>query len=73
MQFGVGYIVSYFVYQVGTIVTTGTIGAGFLPGLVAVVVMVGIVAWLCRNSNKKLKEEYALRGGKTGPAATVKN
>jgi len=64
LQLGVGYTIGYLVYQVGTLVTTGTFGAGFLPGLVAVAAMVAIVVYFCKNSDKKLKAEYSV-GGKS--------
>ena len=38
LQFAVGYIVAFMVYQVGTLITTGTVGVGFVPGLIAVII-----------------------------------
>ncbi len=61
LQLGTGYVVAYLVYQIGTLIQTGSVGAGFLPGLAAVAVMVGIVVYLCLNADKKLEKEYALR------------
>lgn len=55
LQFGVGYTVSYLVYQIGTFVTTGSVGAGFVQGLVIVLAVVAIVTYLCIKPNKKLK------------------
>lgn len=60
LQLGVGYTVGYLVYQIGTIITTAAVGAGFLPGLVAVAAFVAIVVYMCKNADKKLKAEYAL-------------
>lgn len=54
LQMGTGYTVGFLVYQVGTLITEGTFGAGFLPGLAAVAVMAGIVAYLCMTSEKRL-------------------
>ena len=65
LQLGVGYIVGYLVYQTGTIVTTGAVGAGFVPGLVAVAAMIGIVVYMCVSADKKLKMECSLAGKKT--------
>ena len=59
LQLGVGFTVGYLVYQIGTIITTGNLGTGFFPGLVAVLAMTGIVIYLCKNTEKKLKAEYA--------------
>ncbi|MBQ9746750.1 MAG: ferrous iron transporter B [Clostridia bacterium] len=64
LQLGVGFTVGYLVYQVGTLITTGALGAGFLPGLIAIVAMTVAVVLICINSEKKLKEEYALKGEK---------
>ena len=60
LQLATGYIVGFLVYQIGTLITEGTLGTGFLPGLIACAVMVGIVVYLCINADKKLKAEYAL-------------
>ena len=61
LQLGTGYTVAYFVYQIGTLITEGTLGTGFLPGLIAVAAMVAVVVALIINSDKKLKAEYALK------------
>ena len=61
LQFGVGYTVAFFVFQIGTFITTGNVGAGFLPGLLAVVVMISIVVYLCINADKKAKVENSLK------------
>ena len=55
LQLGIGYTVSFFVYQIGTLIASGSLGIGFIPGLVAVVVMIIFVALLILNTNKKLK------------------
>lgn len=52
LQLGIGYTVAYFVYQIGTFITEGTLGAGFLPGFIAVFVMVGIVISLIFKAEK---------------------
>ena len=64
LQLGTGYTVAFLVYQVGTLITTGSVGAGFLPGLVAVAVMVAIVVYLCLRADKNVAREYALSGAK---------
>ncbi|MBP1572114.1 MAG: ferrous iron transporter B [Oscillospiraceae bacterium] len=61
LQLAVGYTVGFAVYQIGTLITTGSVGAAFIPGLIAVAVMIGIIAYMCINSDKKLKAEYALK------------
>jgi len=61
LQLGVGYTVGYLVYQIGTLVVEGTLGAGFLPGLIAVAAMVAVVVYLCINATRKMNAEYALK------------
>ncbi|MBQ8906855.1 MAG: ferrous iron transporter B [Ruminococcus sp.] len=66
LQMAVGYTVSYLVYTIGTLITAPAslhVGAA-LGGLAAVAVMVGVIIFLICNTNKKLKEEYALNGKK---------
>ena len=65
LQLGTGYTVGYLVYQIGTLITTGTLGAGFFPGLIAVVVFAAILIYLCMRTQKDLKSEYALSGAKS--------
>ena len=60
LQLGIGYTVGFVVYQVGTVITTGTVGAGFLPGLVAVLAMIAIVAWRIVRAERKLKLELSI-------------
>ncbi|MBR7122677.1 MAG: ferrous iron transport protein B [Oscillospiraceae bacterium] len=63
LQLGVGYTLGFLVFQIGTLITTGAFGAGFIPGLIAVTAMVGVVIYLCVRADKKLKLE-ALSGKK---------
>ncbi len=60
LQLAVGYVVGFCVYQFGTLFTTGAVGAGFVPGLIAVAVMIGIIAAMIVRTNTQLKAEYAL-------------
>lgn len=64
LQLATGYIVAYLVYQIGTLITEGTVGTGFFPGLIAVAVMLGIIIYLMVNSDKKLKADYDLHADK---------
>lgn len=59
-QLATGYTVGFVVYQVGTLITTGTLGAGFAGGLIAVLVIAAVITYMCVNANKKIREEYAL-------------
>ncbi|MBQ6892705.1 MAG: ferrous iron transporter B [Clostridia bacterium] len=60
LQLGVGYTIGYLVYQIGTLITTGAFGAGFVGGLIAVAAIVAIIIALCLKSDKKLKADYVL-------------
>ena len=54
LQMGTGYTVAFLVYQIGTLLTEGTVGVGFLPGVLIVGVLVGIVTYLCAETDKKV-------------------
>ena len=51
LQMGTGYTIAFLVYQIGTLITTGALGAAFVPGLIAVLAMAGVVAYLIRKNN----------------------
>ena len=54
LQLATGYIVAFFVYQIGTLITEKTVGTGFVPGLVAVLAMMGIIGYLMARGGKKV-------------------
>ena len=60
LQFATGYTVAFLVYQIGTLITTGAFGAGFVPGLIAVIAIVAIIAFIIKKSEAKFKADYAL-------------
>ena len=60
LQLGTGYTVGFLVYQIGTIATTGSLGAGFVPGLIAVLIFAAILVYACRNADKNIATKYAL-------------
>ena len=55
LQLGVGYTMAFLVNQIGTLITTGSVGVGFIPGLIAVLLMAGIVVFLCVRADRKAK------------------
>lgn len=61
LQLGTGYTVAFLVYQVGTLITTGKLGSGFVPGLIAVLAMVAVVVGFIYKNNKKFVAEYELK------------
>ena len=52
LQISIAYTVSFFVYQIGTLLTEKTLGNGFIPGITVIAVMFFIVLFLI-NKNKK--------------------
>ncbi|MCT4619428.1 MAG: ferrous iron transport protein B [Marinisporobacter sp.] len=52
-QFGMGYVVAFLTYQIGTLVTTGSLGTGFIAGLVVVIALVGYTIHLVKKGNQK--------------------
>ena len=61
LQLGVGFTVGYLVYQIGTLITTGALGNGFVGGLIAVIAFVVIIAAMIHKTERELKTEYALK------------
>ncbi len=59
LQFAVAYVLSFLVYQIGTVITTSTVGEGFAAGLIAVVGIIAVVGVLSIRSNAKSRKEYA--------------
>ena len=64
LQFATGFVVSYLVYQIGTLIVDGSFGAGFIPGLIAVAIIVAVFAYLIHKTNLNLKAEYAFESKK---------
>ena len=60
LQFATGFTVAYLVYQIGTLITEGHVGAGFLPGLVAVAGFATVIVYLIRKADKRVTKEYSL-------------
>ncbi|MBQ2774972.1 MAG: ferrous iron transporter B [Clostridia bacterium] len=71
-QLGTGFTIGYLVFQIGTLITTGSFGKGFLPGLIAVAAFAAIIVYLCIKSDKKLKAEAALKKSKRAETVVKK-
>ena len=61
LQLATGYTVAFLVYQIGTLLTEGAVGTGFVPGLVVVCVIAGVMIALMQNGEKR---EQSLGGKK---------
>jgi ferrous iron transport protein B len=57
LQLCVGFTVAFLVFQIGTLITTGAFGTGFIGGLIAVLTMVAIIVALILRTEKQLKNE----------------
>ena len=64
LQFATGYVVAFLVYQVGTLITEGTVGTGFVPGFLAVIAIAAVIAYIIKKQEKKFAAEYALKAKK---------
>lgn len=51
LQFATGYTIAFVVYQVGTLMTTGSLGAGFIGGLVAVIAFAAIMVIVAKKNS----------------------
>lgn len=69
LQLCTGYTVAFLVYQIGTLITEGTLGTGFVPGLIAILIMVAIVVLIGRKIRSSFDEKYALHNNKMGASA----
>ncbi|WP_413701843.1 hypothetical protein ACLKMH_10060 [Psychromonas sp. KJ10-10] len=44
-QFGMGYVAAFLTYQVGTFITTGMVGQGFIYGLIVTIALIGTLVY----------------------------
>ena len=58
IQLSVAYVLSFAVYQAGTLLVYGKTGTAFMPGLIAVALIIFTVFALGLRSNLKVKKEY---------------
>lgn len=61
-QLAAGYTIGFLVYQIGTVITTGALGAGFIGGFAVVILIAAYITYLCVTVDKEMKTEYALEG-----------
>ncbi len=59
-QFGMGYLVAFFTYQIGTLITTGSFGQGFIYGLIIASLLVGYLVLLVKKGDKKSQLQLKL-------------
>ncbi len=60
LQLFVGFTIGFGVYQAGTLIATGSVGVGFVSGMITVLVMAGIIAALIAKSSKRSGGEHSV-------------
>ena len=61
LQLATGYSIGFIVYQIGTLIVTGSVGAGFAGGFIFLLAFAGVLTWLCIRSDKGVKAESAAK------------
>ncbi|MFW6270184.1 MAG: nucleoside recognition domain-containing protein, partial [Bacillota bacterium] len=59
-QFGMGYVVSFIIYQAGTLIVTGSLGKAFLPGLIVVSAIIASIVYFMKKENGVVNTEVNL-------------
>ena len=57
LQLCTGYSIGFLVYQIGTLIVSGSLGAGFFGGLIFVLLFAFALVWLCIRADQKIKAE----------------
>ena len=52
-QFGMGYVVAFITYQAGTLITTGTLGQGFVYGFIACLGLFSTLIYTMKRGDRK--------------------
>ncbi len=60
LQLATGFTVGFLVYQIGTLITTGAFGTGFVYGLIAIAVFAGVIFYLIKKNQREMVLEYKL-------------
>ena len=60
LQLGTGYTVAFLIYQFGTLFTEGHLGTAFVPGLIAVALMVLAVVMIGKRTRAHFDAQYSL-------------
>ena len=63
LQLATGYTIAFLVYQIGTLITEGALGNGFIPGLIIVAAIVAYIVYLIKKANRNMDAEYSLKKG----------
>ncbi len=58
LQFGTAFVIAFLVYQLGTFITLGTVGAGFIPGLMVVFALLSLLVYLIKQGSTLSSLKY---------------
>ena len=61
LQLCTGYTVAFLVYQIGTLITTGSLGTGFVYCAIAVAIMLAVLIALIKKADSNVSQ-YELKG-----------
>ena len=67
LQLATGYTVAFLVYQFGTLFTEGHLGTAFIPGLIAIAIMIVVIVMISKKIRADFDKKYAL--GESGQTA----
>jgi ferrous iron transport protein B len=60
LQLATGFTVGFLVYQIGTLITIGSLGAGFVGGFIAIAIFAAVIVYLIQRNRKEMVLEYKL-------------
>jgi len=69
LQLSTGYTVAFLVNQVGTLITEGHLAEGFVPGLIAILVIAAIIVLISKKIRTHFDEQYELHASNNTSAA----
>ena len=69
LQLATGYTIAFLVNQFGTLFTEGHFARGFVPGLIAILVIALVIVMISRKIRAHFDEKYALHEKKVADAA----
>ena len=69
LQLCVGYTLAFLINQIGTLVTTGSVAAGFVPGAIAILVMIFCIVMISRKIRAHFDEQYQLHAAAQAASA----
>ena len=55
LQLSVGFTVGFLTFQIGSLITTGAVGNGFVPGIIVIGIIAAVLTYLCIRAGKAAK------------------